>query len=310
MPQGTVSPRTAMDYRKRICRAMNYISGNLDRAPALEEVADAAAFSAYHFHRIFKAVVGETVAGFTRRLRLERAANHLLSNRHEDITTIAFECGFSSSQNFAKAFRAHFGVSPTVFRNSKNGNTVRNAENALSLQVVYDSDHALAASPAGERRHDVSAEVREMPELQVAFVRKMGPYSQETYDQGFGELMPWAGPRGYLATGAVLCVYWDNPEVTPPDRCRVDVCVEVPMGTPVEGAVGLQTVQGGLYAACHFEIRGDEFHQAWDDAFAWLVDSGYECDDVPCYELYHGLGSERHDGKWDLDICIPLKAQA
>ena len=95
---------TAMEYRKRVCRAMNFISQNLDRDISLEEIAEAASFSMFHFHRVFKAAVGETVAGFTRRLRLELAANLLLSNNHGDITTIAFECGFSTSQNFAKAF--------------------------------------------------------------------------------------------------------------------------------------------------------------------------------------------------------------
>lgn len=105
--RGNVMRHTAMDYRKRVCQAMNFISRNLDRDLSLEEVAGVASFSMFHFHRIFKAVVGETVAGFTRRLRLEFAANRLLSNQHEDITTIAIDCGFSSSQNFAKAFRQH-----------------------------------------------------------------------------------------------------------------------------------------------------------------------------------------------------------
>ncbi|NQT17474.1 MAG: helix-turn-helix transcriptional regulator [Planctomycetes bacterium] len=86
--------RTAMEYRERVCHAMNFISRNLDRDLSLEEIAEAALFSRFHFHRIFKAVVGETVAGFTRRLRLELAANRLLSRPDEDITTIAIGCGF------------------------------------------------------------------------------------------------------------------------------------------------------------------------------------------------------------------------
>ena len=59
---------TAMEYRRRICRAMDYISRNLESELSLEEIAQAASFSMFHFHRIFKAVVGETVSGFTRRL--------------------------------------------------------------------------------------------------------------------------------------------------------------------------------------------------------------------------------------------------
>jgi len=97
--KNNIKQHTAMDYKKRVCQAMNFISHNLDRDLSLEEIAEAASFSIFHFHRIFKTLVGETVASFTLRLRLEFAANRLLSNQHDDITTIAMDCGFSNSQN-------------------------------------------------------------------------------------------------------------------------------------------------------------------------------------------------------------------
>ena len=307
MERPGISPHTAMDYRKRVCQAMNFISRNLDRDLSLEEIARAASFSPFHFHRIFKAVVGETVAAFTRRLRLERAASCLLSDRHADITTVAIDCGFSSSQNFAKAFRVQFGTTPSAFRSSKNGNDVSKTGNAFSLQTVYDPDTVFIGSPQNERRNSMNAEVREMPEYNVAYVRKMGPYGKETCEKAFGELMQWAGPRGYLTSGPVLGVYWDNPEVTPPEKCRVDACVVVPVGTAPDGAIGIQTISGGPYGVCHFEIAADNFQKAWEEAFTWVVGSGHECDDRPCYELYHNDASKHPDGKWIFDICIPLK---
>jgi len=88
---------TSIDYKKRVCFAMNFISQNIERDLSLDEIAETASFYKYHFHRIFKAVVGETVASIIRRLRLELAANRLLSKHHDDITTIAMDGGFSSS---------------------------------------------------------------------------------------------------------------------------------------------------------------------------------------------------------------------
>ncbi|MBN2385086.1 GyrI-like domain-containing protein [bacterium] len=120
--------------------------------------------------------------------------------------------------------------------------------------------------------------------------------------------MRWAGPKGHLASGTMLGLYWDNPEVTPSDKCRIDACVSVPHGTSTEGKVGIQTISGGPYAVCHFEIETDSFQKAWEDAFAWLVHSGYECADKPCYERYHNTADEHPEGKWDFDICIPLKS--
>jgi AraC family transcriptional regulator len=308
--KNSVGHQTAMDYKKRVCRAMNFISRNLDRDLSLDEIAAAAAFSKYHFHRIFKVVVGETVAGFTRRLRLEMAANRLMSNPFEEITSIALACGFSSSQNFAKAFRQQFETTPTAYRERMNGNKTRKIQNALSLQAHYDPETAFSQQFSNERRDIMQAEVREMPEYHVAYLRTMGPYNQQTCEQAFGELMQWAGPRGLLQPGATLMVYWDNPEVTPPEKCRIDACVSVPKGTAVDGAFGTQILHGGPYAVCNFMIPSDGFHKAWEDAFAWLVDSGLECDDQPCYELYHNDAKNHPDGLWTVEICIPLNSKA
>ena len=305
-----VKQHTANEYRARVCKAMNFISQNLDRDLTLEEIARAACFSKFHFHRIFKAAVGETIAEFTRRLRLEMAANRLLSTPHDDITRIALDCGFSSSQNFAKAFRQQYATTPTHFRNSKQGNKVSKAENAPTLLAMYDSQVAFT-NPLQERRSlPMKAEIKEMPEHHVAYVRKLGPYGKETCERAFGELMQWAGPRGYLSSGTMLGVYWDNPEVTPPEKCRVDACVTVPEGTTPEAPVAIQSIAGGPYAVCHFEISEDSFQGAWDEAFAWLVGGGYECEDKPCYELYHNNAEDHPEGKWIFDICIPLKQQA
>jgi len=302
--------QTAMDYKRRVCSAMNFISRNLGRDLSLEEIAATASFSMFHFHRIFKAVVGETVAGFTRRLRLEAAANHLLAHPHTDITSIALDAGFSTSQNFATAFRQQFDMTPTDYRKSKMANTVSKEQDAPSLHTVYDPDTAFGSSTNNERRVTMEAEVKEMPELHVAYVRKIGPYGKETCEQAFCELMQWAGPRGYVGSGPMLGVYWDNPEVTPPEKCRVDACVGVPEGTATEGSVALQTISGGPYGVCHFELTADNFQQAWEDAFAWIVSTGQECDDKPCYEVYHNNAAEHPEGKWIFDICIPLKAKS
>lgn len=286
--------------------AMNYISSHLDSDLTLDEIARSASFSPFHFHRIFRIVVGETIAEFTRRLRLESAASRLCSNPRHGITQIAMDYGFSSPQNFAKAFRQHFGMTPSAYRQSKMGNKQSKDENGLTLHMRFTPADEMFTKPQ-PRRMTVKAEVKNMPEYNVAYVRKMGPYGKETCEQAFGELMSWAGPRGYLSSGAVLGLYWDSPEVTPPAKCRTDACVSVPQGTAPEGQVGIQTINGGPHAVCHFEIAEDGFKQAWEEAFTWFIHNGYECDDKPCYELYHNNAEEHPQRKWIVDICIPLK---
>ncbi len=299
----TPNQATGLDYRQRVCRAMNYINDHLDGEPSLDEIARAANFSAFHFHRIFKAATGETVFGFMRRLRLEKAANRLLSKPREDITTVAMDCGFSSSQNFAKAFRARFGTSPSAFRHSKRGNKEGKGGEVYSLQMMQDAATVKLGSPQPERKIEMKAEIKEMPAWNVAYVRKLGPYGKATCEAAFGELMRWAGPNGLIGQGPMLGVYWDSPEVTAPEQCRTDACLVVPEGTKVEAPVALQVIAGGPHAVCEFNIPPTVFSSAWEEAFKWLVQSGLECADRPCYELYH---DDCRGPVCRFDICIPL----
>lgn len=296
---------TGLDYRQRVCRAMDFIQANLHREPSLPEIAQAASFSAYHFHRIFSAVTGETVGGFMRRLRLERAASQLLTQPQSDITGIALANGFSSSQNFAKAFRAHFGCAPSVYRRRKDGHTKRKGREVYSLRLGQDARQVKRTSPQPERKWRMTtAEVKIMPAWHVAYVRRLGPYGKATCTAAVQELIRWAAPRRLLGKGPVLTIYWDNPEVTAPANCRVDACLVVPAGTPVEPPVALQDVPGGSYLVCQFNLPPTDFTPAWEEAFQYLVRQGYECADLPCYELYY---DDCTGPTCRFDICIPLK---
>ena len=60
-------------------------------------------------------------------------------------------------------------------------------------------------------------------------------------------------------------------------------------------------------------IRRDApFHsmtdKAWDEVMGkWLPESGYQPDDRPCYELYHNDPKTHPEGKFLVDICVPVK---
>ena len=94
---------TEQDYRERIVRTLVYIQQHLDDDLELDKVAGVAAFSSFHFHRIFRGLVGETLKEHTRRLRLERAARNLKLSA-EPITQTALEAGFETHESFTRAF--------------------------------------------------------------------------------------------------------------------------------------------------------------------------------------------------------------
>ena len=65
---------TKDEYTARINRVLDYIEANIDTALSLETLAGVAHFSPFHFHRIFKAMTGETLNRFIQRIRVEKAA--------------------------------------------------------------------------------------------------------------------------------------------------------------------------------------------------------------------------------------------
>lgn len=104
-----------IDYQQRLAPVIRFLEKHFNEPLNLPEVAALANLSPYHFHRTFKAVQGETLADFIRRLRLEAAADDLFKSK-QPVLNIALDYGFSSAQSLAKAFKQHFGVTPTAFR--------------------------------------------------------------------------------------------------------------------------------------------------------------------------------------------------
>ena len=105
------------EYINRINRAIDFIEKNIESKLTLDKISEASGFSAFHFHRIFKGITGETLNSYIKRLRIEKAAMMLVYNPRHTLTYIAVKCGFSGSAAFSRAFRGHYGISPSVYRN-------------------------------------------------------------------------------------------------------------------------------------------------------------------------------------------------
>ncbi len=322
--------KSRLEYQARINRAMDYIQNNLDKPLTLEEIARVAAFSPFHFHRIFKALVGEPLNVFIQRLRLERAATQLLGNPHKSITEIALDHGFSGSATFARAFRKSFGMSATAWReggakrysktgkpNRKMSQTDRNTGKANQVPVSYVEDVKSQNETLNDRRTPMNTSivkpdvtVKTFPDMTVAYVRHIGPYAgdEALFTGLFEKLMKWAGPRGLLQEETkVMIVYHDNPELTDSNKLRTSVCITVPEGTETSGDIGKTTISKGTYACGHFELAADEYQQAWDAMCGvWLPDSGYQPDDRPPFELCLNDPGEHPEHKHIVDICLPV----
>ncbi len=101
--------------KKSLNNVRQYIREHLDENLTREVLAAVAGFSVPHFHRIFTAQNGENIAGYIRRIRLERAGRKLRMGA-VDITEVALAAGYDTHAAFSKAFKQQFGLSPSEFR--------------------------------------------------------------------------------------------------------------------------------------------------------------------------------------------------
>jgi AraC family transcriptional regulator len=295
-------------------RVVDHIQKHLGDELDLEQLAAIACFSPFHFHRLFRTWMGETLQSFVNRLRLDRAAAELVFDLPKSITAIALDCGFSGSSAFARAFKEAFGVSATEWRNRRIRQMNRNIG-----EVGGDSVPGLSELPGRMTRDKeisimnlpIKVEVRRLAPATVAYLRHVGPYIGDfaLFQRLFGKLFAWAEPRGLRKPEtSYFSLFSDNPNLTPAAKHILEVALTVPQGTLADGDIGIKTVQGGLCAIARCRVLPSEYARPWNALVGdWLPGSGYQPDHRPAMEFYRNDPANDPEGKFEIEICLPVK---
>lgn len=288
-------------YEQRINLVLNYISANLTGDLSLTTLAGVASFSPFHFHRIFKTLTGETINDSVARLRLARAATLLQASPRMTVLDAALDCGFESASGFSRAFKRQFGVSPRAWdrqrplKDSKNGK-VWDAFPRYTDAMLDD------AAASGE----FTVQVRALPAQHLAYIRVQNPYQPPRILVAYDCLLTWYAARGGTAP-TLIGMSQDDPDITPLELCRYDLCLPVP-----ESWTGDDEVSTRVFPACQVaSVRcvGDIYvvDRAWQFLFRhWLPRSRYQPDNLPAMEIYHRQPSELGWEVYDIDCAIPI----
>jgi len=286
------------DYVAAVNRAIDHVTAHLAAPAPLHEVAAVAGFSPFHFHRIFKAVTGETLHDFSTRVRLEQAVR-LMAHSRRRLTDIALDCGFASSSDFSRAFRVKYGVAPSRFDVAA---WRRAGRDALAARVPETRAADIAR---GSGLDAFPAVVRRLPPRRVAYRRVFDAYSGGVLS-AVEAMTAWARARG-LAGGQWLGYQWDDPEIVPLDRCRYDIGVEVPEGEPLDTAV--QQIRFPAMTVVEVPVRGGvELElQVFDWLYTtWLPARGCVPDSQPCFEAWDGEPFAHGVEHFELRVQLPL----
>jgi AraC family transcriptional regulator len=301
-----MKPTTESFYAKAVQRVIEHVASHLDEALALETLAAQACLSPFHFHRVFRGMVGETPVELGRRLRLERAAWRLV-HTSLPVTAIAFDAGYETHEAFSRTFRVSYGESPSEFRRRPRARI----ELAAPCGVHFTDDRPVPPFiPRNSGGITMNVEIASHPELRVAAVRHIGPYIR--INEAFARLDALAVPKRLFQWPGKMMValFHDDPDTTPADQLRSDAGLVVPNDLTLPDGLTEQRIPASEYASTvhigAYEQLGDTWARLMGE---WLPASGRRMGPGASYEVYHNTPMDTPKEKLRTEIRIPLASE-
>lgn len=293
---------TRETYAKRIERVLHYMVDHLDdvgqNALDIHRLAEEAFLSPYHFHRVYVAMMGETVADTLRRHRLHRAAIKLTASA-TPIAALSSEAGYGSAQAFTRAFREAYGIPPAQYR----------LHGKLSAALQSTSTEFKFKEHPMFNLKDVH--IQSLPAIRIAKLQHKGDFM--AIGSTFERLMVWAAGQGLVKAGTrTFGIYYDDPESKPADELRSDACVEIPLTYQHDASshAEIRTTKTSDGRCAVFVFTGP--YSELENPYRWLYDtwlpqSNEEVRDQPCFEEYLNDARNTLPAELKTAICIPLK---
>jgi AraC family transcriptional regulator len=283
--------KTSEKYEQALFSTLVYIQTHLDQDLSLEVLAERVGFSAFHFHRLFREVIGEAVKEYIRRLRLERGA-YRLKISEQTILQIALDAGFKTHESFTRAFARQFGITPSEFRS----NSLRlSREHKKHVQPTYIAEYTMQDETGLLANRSTCAQVRveHVRPIIVAFVRHVGPYDK-LLEKGsrmsllWDELFHWGNENRLINAASLLIgLPHDDPSVTPPEKQRFDVCIQIPEFRNPSGHIGCQTISAGSFGVGRHYGSFDTLAETYMHVYDSLVTAGkYRLRQQMPFEVY------------------------
>ena len=279
---------TKEEYLKRINTVVEYINNHLDEEMDLKKLAEVSHFSAFHFHRIFKAFQHETLAAYITRIRVETAAR-LLRYTELPVETIAYNIGYEVPSSLSKTFKQFYDLSPIAYRNNKHHFIMKKTEQHPVFKLKAPKFVDLESKKA-------------------IYIRLIGAYNELDFPGTWGKLWNFVKEQKLYSAGIEhIGIYHDDPKVTESEKLRSDVCLAIQKPVQAQGEIGVKEIQGGKYAVFLHIGPYDEVGVVYDAIFStWLPESGRELRHVPMFEKYINDPSKTTPDKLKTELYIPI----
>ena len=265
---------TNANYRQRLATVIDYMHDNINSSLDVNTLADVAFMSPYHFHRIYRELMQETVNSTVRRLRLQNAAIRLIRT-DQSIKTIAEEVSYGSVEAFTRAFTRQFSISPGEYRDRKKHNCA-------------SDEPFIAMLPLEQKRYKTmfNVETVNLKKTHLAGYPHKGDYME--IGSTFEKLMMDAHSQNMLDENTrSFGLYYDDPKSVDQDSLRSMACLTVDDKQTLEESFERVTIPAGECISILFKGPYAELEKPYDWLFGhWVPENKVEIADFPPFEEY------------------------
>ncbi|WP_296384555.1 AraC family transcriptional regulator [Winogradskyella sp.] len=282
-------PKSKSYYQQNLNKVVDYIHNHLDTKIDIAQLADLSHFSKFHFHRITRAMLGEPIGAYITRARIETAAKMIRYSENQ-IEQIAYSVGFETPSSLSKAFKNHFGVSPSAYR--KNKKLIIKTTNIMKTELNIKKPKIL-----------------DIEDQKCLYYSMQGAYQDLDYGSAWEKL--WAEVKTQkLFTKGInhIGLPYDDPKVTEADKIRYDACLIIHKDAKPNEDVGVKELKGGKFAVFLYQGSYKYFADVYNYMFnEWLINTDYELRDAPCREKYINDARRVEEHKLKTEFYIPIK---
>lgn len=281
-----------MIYIKNLERALDYIELNLHSDIDIIDLAREAQYSSFHFQRIFKAFIGDSVKDYIRKRRMTEAGKELVSS-NVTVVELAVKYGYQSREGFCRAFLHTFGKAPSRVRRTKQCFALREKLNYEGLVFEY-TKWSVGLIPT----------IRSLGKRYIVGQK----FQMKSDGSSFREIPHiWNDWNAQKRTAEIndpvnndslgLCIGGDSHSFTYMIGKEVNSYDAIPSG------MSLQILESCTYAV--FETRGplvESIQKTTDYIYSqWLSETEYRVLDTHDFEYYY-----ENKGKQCADIYVPI----
>ncbi|MEA2016845.1 MAG: AraC family transcriptional regulator [Campylobacterota bacterium] len=287
---------TSLHHSKIANNMMNYINEHIDTDINIDQLSFDFGISKFHLHRIFKEQMGTNIYETIKSIRLQKASNLLITNKHSTITEVANMCGYSSQTSFLRAFKQRFEQTPKVWRNGgykDYSNKILSASQTASLSEA-DFSH-------------LAPKIIKTKKKTLYYIRQKG-YDKKAM-QTWQKMMAWVYTND-IKEHEQIGIYHDNPIITPLQDCYYVAGIAPKNSKNLENTnLPSFDIHENIICAT-FEVEGkygDILKLIQWVYHHWLPNSGFETTTIPSYTIFTKNHFLSDDGLFKCTYYVPVR---